>query len=72
MQKQTEIDIRNDEHIRCAKCDVELELQKVVMTYLKSTFPTRILRCPVCGQSYLSEDLVLGKAAEVERVLEEK
>lgn len=72
MKKFEEVEIQNTEHIRCAKCDVELELLKVTMTYLKSTFPTRILRCPKCGQSFLSEELALGKAAEVEQVLEEK
>jgi len=67
-----EVKIENNEHIRCEACDLELELLKVNMSYLKSTFPTRILRCPKCGQCYISEELALGKAQEVEAALEEK
>ncbi|MDD4572464.1 MAG: hypothetical protein PHN47_08305 [Clostridia bacterium] len=64
--------MENNEHICCVNCDKELELLKVNMTYLKSTFPTRILRCPQCGQPYISEELALGKAQEVEESLEQK
>lgn len=67
-----EVKIENNEHIRCVPCDQELELLKVNMSYLKSTFPTRILRCPKCGQAYISEELALGKAQEVESALEQK
>lgn len=67
-----DVKIENKEGIRCAACDVELELLKVTMSYLKSTFPTRILRCPKCGQCYISEELALGKVQEVEATLEEK
>ena len=67
-----EVKIENNEHICCVTCDEELELLKVNMTYLKSAFPTRILRCPSCGQAYISEELALGKAHEVETSLEEK
>lgn len=71
-KKYNNIVIINDEHIRCAACDEELELAKITMTYLKSTFPTRILRCPKCGDYYLSEELVATKVNEVEQFLEEK
>lgn len=71
-KKYSNIIITNDEHIRCAACDEELVLEKVTMTYLKSTFPTRILRCPKCGEYYLSEKLVSTKVNEVEQYLEEK
>ena len=67
-----EVKIENRERIRCLPCDRELELIKVTMSYLKSSFPTRILRCPQCGQSYIDEELALGKAQEVEAALEEK
>lgn len=71
-KKYQDVVIVNDEHIRCAQCDEELVLEKVTMTYLKSTFPTRILRCPQCGEYYLSEKLVDTKVQEVEEYLEEK
>ena len=71
-KKYNNIVIVNDEHIRCARCDEELELAKITMTYLKSKFPTIILRCPKCGEYYLSEQLVATKVNEVEEYLEEK
>lgn len=71
-KKYDNIVIVNDEHIRCAACDEELVLAKVTMSYLKSKFPTRILRCPKCGEYYLSEALVSTKVNEVEQYLEEK
>ncbi len=71
-KKYKDVVIVNDEHIRCVQCDEELVLAKVTMTYLKSTFPTRILRCPKCGEYYLSEKLVDTKVQEVEEYLEEK
>ena len=63
---------QNTEHIRCFACDKELELIKVTACYLKSEFPTHVLCCPVCGQTYISEQLALQKIAEIERTLEEK
>lgn len=71
-KKYNDVVIVNDEHIRCAACNEELVLKKITMTYLKSTFPTRILRCPKCGDYYLSEKLVATKVNEVEQFLEEK
>lgn len=64
--------ITNDEHIRCQRCDRELEPREVRARYLKSDFPTKVLACPNCGQIYIPEALALGKINEVERTLEEK
>ena len=58
--------------MRCVSCDVELELLPVKMSYLQSTFPVKIPSCPLCGQSYISERLALGKMLEAEAALEEK
>lgn len=69
---EASVDIQNKEGILCEKCGVPLELQSVKITYLKSTFPTRILRCPSCGLSFVSEELAMGKMVEVEELLEEK
>ncbi len=66
------VEIHNDEGVICALCDEPLEPGKIVMTYMRSTFPTSILRCPSCGQCYIPEELALGKAHEVEQTLEEK
>lgn len=64
--------IKNSEQIRCASCDVELVLRPVMMNYLQSAFPVKILGCPRCGQSYIAESLALGKMLEAEKALEEK
>ena len=40
--------------------------------YLGHTFFADAPRCPVCGQVYLSEELVKGRVAEVEMQLEDK
>ena len=72
MNEQTIIPIVNDDHIRCALCDVVLIPMDVRARYLKSEFPTKALACPVCGHIYISEALVFGKINEVERTLEEK
>ncbi|NLP43645.1 MAG: hypothetical protein GX351_03365 [Peptococcaceae bacterium] len=66
------MEIDNRAGIRCVPCDVELELLPVKMSYLESEFPVKILSCPKCGQSYISEELALGKMLEAERALEEK
>ena len=58
--------------ILCASCAVPLEPRKVTIRYLKSAFPAELLGCPVCGQVYVSEELAMGKMAEVERTLEDK
>lgn len=64
--------IKNDEGLRCFKCDLPLQAAKINVRYLKSLFPTHLLRCPQCGLTYLPEDIALGKTREVEMNLEEK
>ncbi|SDE57366.1 DVU_1557 family redox protein [Sporomusa acidovorans] len=56
----------------CLKCNVALEPRKASFNYLGFTFNTELPRCPVCGQVFLSEELVKGKVAEVEMSLEDK
>ena len=72
MNMQSTPAIANDEHIRCERCDRELEPMEVRAKYLKSDFPTKMLACPGCGQIYIPASLVFGKIGEVERTLEEK
>ncbi|SDE43265.1 DVU_1557 family redox protein [Sporomusa acidovorans] len=67
-----QLEIKNSERIRCVSCDVELEPLPITLSYLKSAFPVKILSCPLCGQSYISESLALGKMLEAETALEEK
>lgn len=56
----------------CYKCQVPLQDKKIFFNYLGFQFNTVLPACPVCGQIYLSEELVKGKVYEVEMSLEDK
>lgn len=56
----------------CANCGVPLQLGKVDIAYLGSSFPVELLKCPKCGLVLIPEELALGKMAEVEKALEDK
>ena len=56
----------------CAKCGVPLEAGKVTVEYLGNAYPVDLHKCPQCGLVMVSEELALGKMAEVEKTLEDK
>lgn len=56
----------------CTACQCPLETKRVDFEYVGHTFFADALRCPVCGQVYLPEELVKGRVAEVEMQLEDK
>jgi RNase P subunit RPR2 len=56
----------------CGRCDVAMVPMKSTFSYLKREFKHTVLRCPICGQIYIPEDLAKGKMREVEAILEEK
>jgi len=56
----------------CCKCNKELEMIKTDFSYLGHVFYTDVPRCPVCGQVYISEELVRGRISDVEMQLEDK
>jgi len=56
----------------CSKCNCPLEMLDIHVTYLERHFTHKVPRCPKCGQVYISEDLVEGKIAQLEKSLEEK
>jgi len=56
----------------CAACGKPLVLAKVDVSYLGNSFPVSLLKCPVCGQVLIPEELALGKMVEVEKSLEDK
>ncbi|HMK56641.1 MAG TPA: hypothetical protein VK448_08405 [Dissulfurispiraceae bacterium] len=58
--------------LTCTKCNIELFLGKVTVSYLGSEFPVDLLKCPVCGTVFVPEDLALGKMLQVEQALEDK
>jgi DNA-directed RNA polymerase subunit RPC12/RpoP len=57
---------------RCARCDRELVVGPVNVDYLGNRFTTELAKCPHCGIVLVSEELALGKMAEVEQILEGK
>ncbi|SMC46160.1 DVU_1557 family redox protein [Sporomusa malonica] len=56
----------------CCKCLKELKPCKTYFKYLGNSFFTDVLKCPECGQVYISETLAKGRMAEVEMQLEDK
>ena len=58
--------------IICQKCQKELVLAKVNLSYLGHSFSANLLKCPNCNEVYIPEDLVKNRIAEVEKELEDK
>lgn len=56
----------------CLKCNVPLEMHTNNFSYLGFNFSTKVPTCSICGQMFLSEELVRGKVTEVEMGLEDK
>lgn len=61
-----------NEGLMCFKCNVPLVPTKTHFSYLKHNFSEEMPRCPVCGQVYISESLVLDRMIPVEQMLEDK
>ena len=72
MQTGYQESVTNEEGLFCYRCNLPLVSEKVFLSYLRSTFPTQLLKCPKCGLVYISEKTALTKAAEVEKTVEEK
>jgi predicted RNA-binding Zn-ribbon protein involved in translation (DUF1610 family) len=58
--------------IICYKCQKELEPIKTYLSYLGHSFYADILKCPICGEVYIPEELVKSRIADVEMQLEDK
>lgn len=56
----------------CADCGADLVLGKVEISYMGSSFPVELYKCPQCGLVLIPEELALGKMVEVEKALEDK
>jgi ribosomal protein S27AE len=69
---KTEFVRPEDLNWKCAKCGEPLVVGPVTVEYLGSRFTTELPKCPTCGLVLISEDLALGKMAEVEQILEDK
>ena len=51
----------SEKQMKCSICDRPLEEAGVKFSYLGSTFALTALRCPVCGNIYIPEELVDGR-----------
>lgn len=57
---------------KCDRCHQDLVLGPITVTYMGNRFTTDLPHCPSCGLVLISEELALGKMAEVEQILEDK
>jgi hypothetical protein len=58
--------------IMCDKCKLPLEKAKTSFRYLNHELHADILKCPSCGQVFVSEEMVKDKIQKVEMSLEDK
>ena len=58
--------------LMCGKCQRELVLGKVNVSYLGHSFPVELLKCLSCGIAFVPEELATGKMLQVEQALEDK
>ena len=56
----------------CEKCNEKLVVGQVTVEYLGNNFTVDLPKCPKCGLVLITEELALGKMAEVEQILEDK
>lgn len=61
-----------DNTLVCARCGVGLKEKEISFSYLDHRFTHTLPACPSCGQVFLSEELVNGRVADLEKVFEEK
>jgi len=62
----------DDEKIICDRCQLPLAKAKTKLLYQGIRVDAELLKCPNCGQAFVSEGLALGKMHEVEITLEDK
>ena len=61
-----------DMNWRCHRCDQPLVAATVELEYLGHNFNVELPVCKGCGEVLVSEELAVGRMAEVERLLEDK
>jgi len=64
--------VTNESGLYCYRCDETLVSSKVFLQYLASSFPTQLLKCPKCGIIHIDENMIMTKAVDVEKTIEEK
>jgi uncharacterized OB-fold protein len=58
--------------IICEIDGAEMTPMEAGFSYLGRSFKHTVLRCPVCGQVYIPEEVASGRMREVEKALEDK
>ena len=64
--------MKNENTLICTRCNVPLEKSEAKFDYLGHKFRHNAQKCPICGMVYIPEELVDGRIAEVETMLEDK
>ena len=57
---------------RCFKCNQSLVVSPAIVDYLGNELITDLPMCPSCAMVLISEQLAVGKVAEVEQLLDWK
>jgi hypothetical protein len=63
--------IRN-KRLLCCKCDIPLEIRKVLFKYTEQKYYAMNFACPACGQIYENKEIIRYQAEKVEVLLEGK
>lgn len=56
----------------CFRCEQQLVEGPVLVEYLGNSMTAQLLQCPSCHMVLVSEELAIGKIAEVEKIFEDK
>ncbi len=56
----------------CESCGCHLVAGPATVEYLGNEFTTDLAKCPKCSLVLISEEIAMGKMAEVEQILEDK
>lgn len=62
----------SEKQMKCSKCNCCLEPAGVKFSYLGSKFALTTLRCPKCGNIFISEELTDGRINYTEGFLEDR
>jgi hypothetical protein len=57
---------------QCYQCRRPLVVKPIAVSYMGNRFNAELPQCPQCGFVFVSEEIAMGKMAEVERILEDK
>lgn len=62
----------SEKQLKCSMCDCQLVSAGVKFSYLDNPFSLTALRCPKCGQVFVSEEFADGQIRFSEIFLEDR